>query len=99
MKKFSKIALVVIMAAVLFMPVSQVFAQETEEPVKEEINMGQDITKPLTRFDLRLKYQDLPNDKTAEYMTLRMDKPFVLENKWVLGTRFDVPLIKTRNAC
>ena len=70
---------------------NQALAQE--EGQEEEVNTGQDFTKPLTRFDLRQKYQDLPNGKTANQTTLRIDKPIVLKNKWVLSLRADLPFI------
>ena len=62
-------------------------AQET----KEEVNTGQDFTKPLTRLDIRQKYQMLPNDKNAAFTTFRVDKPFVLDSHWAFSTRFDLP--------
>ena len=49
---------------------------------KEEVNTGQDFTKPLTRFDIRLKYQSAPQDKFAALTTFRVDKPFALDKKF-----------------
>ena len=62
---------------------------------EEEVNNGQDFTKPLTRFDIRQKYQDLPGDKFSSATTLRVDKPFVLDNHWIASTRFDLPFAYT----
>ncbi len=60
---------------------------------KEEVNTGQDFTKPLTRLDIRQKYQDLPDAKDGYTTTFRVDKPFVLnEAGWVLSLRTDLPL-------
>jgi hypothetical protein len=59
----------------------------------EEVNTGQDKTMPLARFDVRYKYQDLPSGKDQHILTLRADKPFVLNKDWSLGTRIDVPLV------
>ena len=67
---------------------------QAEEQV-EEVNTGQDFTKPLTRLDIRQKYQWLASDHFAAMTTFRVDKPFVLASKWVLGTRFDLPLMAT----
>jgi hypothetical protein len=63
----------------------------------EEVNNGQDPTKPLTRVDLRYQYQNLPpsHDDNAHIFTLRADKPFVLAPGWSLATRLDVPLFLT----
>jgi len=69
------------------------FARAQEDGEAE--NTGQDFTKPLTRLDLRQKYQWLASDKYASVTTLRADKPFVFGNKWVLSTRFDFPFMTT----
>ncbi len=61
----------------------------------EEANNGQDFTKPLTRVDVRQKYQDLNNGRFATMTTLRVDKPFVLDNGWIVSTRFDLPFLYT----
>ena len=66
-------------------------ATEAEEELKEGQNTGQDPTKPLTRFDMRLKYQKLVDDRNNWMATLRMDKPVPLENKWTVSLRFDMP--------
>lgn len=67
-----------------------------------EVNTGQDPTRPITRFDLRIKYQDLSDldlppfrdqDLRAWIFTLRADKPFPLGGGYTLSTRVDVPLI------
>ncbi len=88
-------------------------AQAPEEPIEEleqlpasdkdeTTNTGQDPTKPITRFDLRLKYQnisdlDLPgfdDDLRNWILTLRADSPIpVGESGWVVGSRVDLPLI------
>jgi hypothetical protein len=63
----------------------------------EEVNNGQDPTKPLTRLDFRYQYLNLPpsSDDNAHIFTLRADKPFVLAPGWSLATRLDVPLFLT----
>ena len=65
---------------------------------KEEVpNNGQDVTRPLTRFDIRYQYQNLPlleSDHDDEHIvTLRMDRPFDLAPGWKLATRFDAPVM------
>jgi hypothetical protein len=62
-------------------------------PPQEE-NTGQDITRPLTRVDLRLKLQDLGGGIDQQLLTLRADKPFLLGGGWQLGTRIDLPFIR-----
>ena len=86
MKK--NLARMILLAMVLAFAVP-VGAQET----KEEVNTGQDFTKPLTRLDIRQKYQNLPAGKESYTTTFRVDKPFVLDGGWVLSTRADLPLM------
>jgi hypothetical protein len=64
---------------------------------EEEINNGQDPTRPLTRFDFRYQYQNLPPDENdnVHIFTPRADKPFVLAPHWSLATRIDLPLFLT----
>jgi len=69
-----------------------VFAQDE---AKEEINTGQDITKPLSRFDVRYKYKQTTGDYDTSLTTLRLDKPFMLDGGWQLSTRFDLPLVRS----
>lgn len=70
---------------------SLAFAEGKSE---EEVNTGQDFTKPLTRLDIREKYQALPDANDAYTTTLRVDKPIVLNKKgWVLSLRADLPFV------
>ena len=80
----------IFMIIVLLLLVLPVMAQEQAE---EEVNTGQDFTKPLTRFDIRYKYQQTTGDLETSLLTLRVDKPFILDGGWKLSTRFDVPFI------
>lgn len=73
-------------------------AQDTppaSQPAPAEENSGQDPTRPVTRFDLRLKYQENLNETDSELLTLRVDKPFELGGGWKLNTRLDVPFLRT----
>jgi hypothetical protein len=63
-------------------------------PAAQEENSGQDPTRPVTRVDLRLKYQDNPGGRDAELLTLRADKPFVLAGGWKVSTRADLPFVR-----
>jgi hypothetical protein len=64
---------------------------------EEEVNNGQDPTKPLTRMDVRYQYQNLPPDDhdNAHIFTPRADRPFTLAPGVRLGTRIDLPLFLT----
>lgn len=77
-------------------------AEETVVPQtkeKGEINNGQDITKPLTRVDLRYEYRNLSktdsNHDDVHIATVRVDKPFDLSPNWILATRLDIPFMLT----
>lgn len=60
----------------------------------EELNTGQDFTKPLTRLDVREKFQALPSGRSSFITTLRVDKPVVInEDGWVLSLRADLPFV------
>lgn len=67
-------------------------ASDAAQAPAEEVNNGQDPTKPLTRVDFRLKHQNLPQGRQGDILTFRVDKPFVLGGGWVLSTRADLPL-------
>ena len=68
-------------------------ANATQDTTKEEINTGQDITKPLSRFDIRYKYQQTTGRLDTSLMTFRLDVPFKFKSGWQLSTRFDLPLV------
>ena len=80
-------------ALLLFVPIPVSAAEE------EEVNNGQDITKPLTRMDLRYDYQStnppLGRNNDVNIITLRLDKPFELSPKWKITTRLDLPFMIT----
>ena len=59
----------------------------------EEVNTGQDITKPLTRVDTRLNFQVTPTERNSTTFILRADKPYVLGDGWTLALRADAPSI------
>ena len=52
----------------------------------EAENSGQDPTRPVSRLDVRLKYQDNPNGFEAQFLTLRADKPYMIGGGWKLTT-------------
>lgn len=60
---------------------------------EEFVNNGQNIVKPITRLDLRMKYEtgvDKQNGDAA-IPTLRMDKVIELQENWQLALRTDIP--------
>ncbi len=77
-------------AAIVFMP-AQSLAEE------EVPNNGQDITRPLARFDVRYQYLNAPlanSDHDDEHIVIfRVDKPFELAQHWKLATRVDLPVM------
>jgi hypothetical protein len=64
----------------------------------EEVNNGQDPTKPLTRIDLRYQYQNAPpaSNDNVHILTPRADKPFPLGGGWSVATRVDLPMFHTQ---
>lgn len=69
------------------------FSAEKEE--NRLLNNGQDITRPLARFDTSYQYQTLQGGRTENFFTFRTDRPFVINNRWWIGTRVDLPCILT----
>ncbi len=70
------------------------YAAESSEA--EEINTGQDATRPLTRFDIRWDAQKKDGDSTAYTTTFRFDKPIPLGEKGedgIFHIRMDLPLV------
>jgi hypothetical protein len=59
------------------------------------VNNGMDITRPLTRFDVRYQFQNLPSPANGNnnIFILRADRPFTLESNMKLSTRIDMPFL------
>ena len=91
----------VIMAAVLVCLFSlPVFA--ADEPSKqfhpatkvaEQINNGQDITRPVTRVDVRYQFVNVPGGYQQNIFTLRSDGAIKFSEKWELALRGDIPMV------
>ena len=63
-------------------------------PKEDKItNNGQDITRPLSRFDVRYQYQLLQGGRCKNTFTVRADRPFVINEHWGIGTRIDLPFL------
>lgn len=81
-------------AIVVAMPAAT-HAQTAPQPEDVADNSGQDPTRPVTRVDLREKYDDNPSGAQALTVTIRADKPFLLGAGWKLSTRADLPILDT----
>ena len=92
-----------IATALLWCTVPNAFAAEPPrdraQAESEDINNGQDMTKPIMRVDLRYEYQNSPHlsesKDDAHIVTIRMDKPFDISPRWKLATRLDLPVMFT----
>jgi hypothetical protein len=60
---------------------------------ESRINNGEDVTRPLTRFDIRLKVQNGVNNSRGKSVifTERTDQTWHFERGWTLGFRADTP--------
>ncbi|HCU90700.1 MAG TPA: hypothetical protein DGR97_12190 [Gammaproteobacteria bacterium] len=52
-----------------------------------EDNLGQDATRPRSRLDLRVQYQQVESDVELVRLTARIDQPITIGNGWKLNTR------------
>lgn len=59
-------------------------------PLEHKNNVGQSIAHPLARFDLRLRYQDMPGHAEGTLLEARLDKPLPLIKGWTLNTRLNL---------
>ncbi|MFA6263798.1 MAG: hypothetical protein WCW33_05350 [Candidatus Babeliales bacterium] len=78
---------------VLFLQVTGLCGQKNGTNGSREINTGQNITKPVRRFDVRYQYVKFPRESERHALIFRTDQPRKLSKKWELETRIDVPLI------
>ena len=69
-----------------------VSATASEVGENQQINNGQDITRPLSRVDARYQYQLLKEGRSKNIFTFRSDRPIVLSEHWGIGLRADLPL-------
>lgn len=71
-------------------PAFFVYASDVEPEI---LNNGEDITRPIKRFDLRLKYQTGVNSiqGKATVFTARTDQVYTFLSEWQLGLRIDLP--------
>lgn len=78
-----------------------VFGGATASAQDETTNNGEDLTRPLNRFDVRLQYETLPDmdqfheefdNRNQETLTLRSDLVF-FQKPDQIGLRIDLPII------
>lgn len=62
---------------------------------EEELNNGEDFTRPLNQFQLRYQYQEKSDDVDESTFILRLDHPIPLSENWKISTRFDLPFVLT----
>jgi hypothetical protein len=62
---------------------------------EEELNTGEDFTRPPTRYDLRYEYQNKGGGVDQSNYILRRDVTWKLSEQWQLATRLDVPFISS----
>lgn len=70
-----------------------IYAAEEASDVEHRDYYGEDITRPLDRFDLRAEVQQGVNCRTAGnvIVTARTDLLIKMPEEWKLGIRIDVP--------
>jgi hypothetical protein len=61
----------------------------------QDLNNGDDFTRPPPRFDLRFRFEDETGGATQEAFILRRDQPTPLGDHWELNTRIDLPFVAT----
>lgn len=59
-----------------------------------DLNNGEDITRPITRVDLRARFQDGASSQKGKTFTLtaRSDMAITLKSLWQIGLRADLPV-------
>ncbi len=63
------------------------------QKMAEQINNGQDITRPVTRFDTRYQFVNVPGGYRQNIVTFRGDGAIKFSGKWELALRGDLPTI------
>ena len=54
---------------------------------RHDVNVGQSVAHPLSRFDLRARYMAFEGDSEAEIVEARLEHPVSLDAGWTLNTR------------
>ena len=64
----------------------------SQASAEEQVNNGQDITRPLTRVDLRYQFVNMPFGHQQSIYTLRSDGAIKFSGGWELALRGDLPV-------
>ncbi len=59
----------------------------------DQINNGQDITRPVTRVDVRYQFVNVPHGYHQDIYTIRSDGAIKLSSKWEIALRGDIPTV------
>ena len=62
----------------------------------EEVNNGQDFTRPVRRFDTLIKYDDMIGDASSSTLTLHAGLPFELRRGWMVSLSAELPYTRTK---
>jgi len=62
----------------------------------KKINTGQAFSRPLKRFDIRIKDFEINDNRDDTILIARVDRPIKFENNWLLNLRLDLPYIWSR---
>ena len=96
-KVFKSIPAAIIIIGLFVVPT---FAADESTPqfhpaaqVAEQINNGQDITRPVTRVDVRYQFVNVPGGFHQDIYTLRSDGAIKFSDKWELAMRGDIPSV------
>ncbi len=72
-------------------------ATEVKQPrvtdISSSANYGEDVTRPLARFDMRFKYRDNGNGSDTLRNVYRLDYPLRLPDGWRISTRTEIPIM------
>jgi len=91
---------VLVVACIVALPWGLRAASDADNPEfeyacasEESFNTGQDITRPVRRFDIRYQYVNFPRGADRNIVIFRTDQPFRMSKRWIIDTRLDVPLM------
>jgi hypothetical protein len=62
-------------------------------PTEEDLDNGEDFTRPPARYELRSEFQEKSNNVTQDSFVLRRDQPFTLDDEWKLAMRLEMPFV------
>jgi hypothetical protein len=88
-------AFFIFMAAAMPLMAAQQDSQQFHPAAKmaEQVNNGQDLTRPVTRVDVRYQFVNVPGGYHQDIYTLRSDAAIKPGGKWVIALRGDIPTV------